>query len=762
MPTLLEQITKAKSPLSTSTLATKKQKSPLNFLTKSVSNITFPEVGLTLQSAIPKQNTVSLTSNNQTTNTQATKPVQIGKQVNTVPVPPVQTGPTATQIRPATPPISFLRETGGEATNKPLQSEDDILKSIVTKQKKELYPSLTSQEIDFLVNQDINRAKLNVEEKENALKAQRDREEQLRLQEETRLSDLLKQETEKRARNTSESLSQYQAQLDEIYRPQIARVEQAGKERTAIRERLAGVAGNLTTATGVQALEEISRDTENAVNAINAAKRLELSRKEAELRGADEETLNAISNQLGVIKQKQQVLTANLEDNLAQLKFDAIEIGDQQKQQLIQNSLDSLSAKKIESFDEELTKTINDGFLYSLDSDGVPSRVKDSEGKEITIIGDDIVNIGGRPFDTKKKAFLDFQTAVGGEQELIDTGLTRKEKDTLNANIRKTDEYKSLTKLTPVLEAINNFKKTWEGTNKEFVFTGQTAGVLAGAYNNMITQLKEFYNLGALTGPDEGILKKTVPDPTSPVSLRFGAGTIDLGLENIQEALKNTIQNREKALIEQFGFYNDLEALKTVQREVGNVVPNNRVDLQDSTGGLDDFYEFIKDANLDIEDTEALNQAYDIYNSSVESFNKSLSKDEKGDDLSKITMAIGQYESGNNYKALGPVIPSGTYKGDRALGKYQVMGKNLPQWSKETVGRVVSKEEFLQNPQLQDKIANFKLGQIFSKYGNLEDTASVWFTGQPTAKSKGKKDLATGVSSENYIKNIRNIYNKLS
>jgi len=43
---------------------------------------------------------------------------------------------------------------------------------------------------------------------------------------------------------------------------------------------------------------------------------------------------------------------------------------------------------------------------------------------------------------------------------------------------------------------------------------------------------------------------------------------------------------------------------------------------------------------------------------------------------------ISEVESGGQadpYRATGPIVTSGAYAGDRAYGKYQVMGKNIPQ-----------------------------------------------------------------------------------
>ena len=54
--------------------------------------------------------------------------------------------------------------------------------------------------------------------------------------------------------------------------------------------------------------------------------------------------------------------------------------------------------------------------------------------------------------------------------------------------------------------------------------------------------------------------------------------------------------------------------------------------------------------------------------------------------------AIANIESrgSGGYSALGPL----TKKGDRAYGRYQVMGDNLPSWTKEALGRQLTPDEF--------------------------------------------------------------------
>ncbi len=112
--------------------------------------------------------------------------------------------------------------------------------------------------------------------------------------------------------------------------------------------------------------------------------------------------------------------------------------------------------------------------------------------------------------------------------------------------------------------------------------------------------------------------------------------------------------------------------------------------------------------------------------------------------------AIASIESAGSgdYAALGPVLDSGSYKGDRAYGRYQIMGGNIPSWSKEALGREVSVEEFMADPNIQDQIFDFKFGQSVKKYGNPQDAASVWFTGRPASQGANASDQLGTTGSE--------------
>lgn len=122
--------------------------------------------------------------------------------------------------------------------------------------------------------------------------------------------------------------------------------------------------------------------------------------------------------------------------------------------------------------------------------------------------------------------------------------------------------------------------------------------------------------------------------------------------------------------------------------------------------------------------------------------------------LASIKGAISSIESGNNYSALSPVNRNGL----RAYGKYQILASNIPQWTKEALGVSMTPEQFLKDPQAQEKTAEFQLGKIYQQYGNADDVASVWFSGRPM-RGNNSKDV-TGTSVPQYVANFRKALSK--
>jgi len=108
--------------------------------------------------------------------------------------------------------------------------------------------------------------------------------------------------------------------------------------------------------------------------------------------------------------------------------------------------------------------------------------------------------------------------------------------------------------------------------------------------------------------------------------------------------------------------------------------------------------------------------------------------------------AISSIESGGRYAALGPQTASG----DRAYGKYQVMGQNIPSWTKAALGQELTPQQFLADPSAQDAVFAHRFGGYVTKAGNPQDAAAMWFTGRPLAQGAGAKD-ALGTSGQAYV-----------
>lgn len=99
--------------------------------------------------------------------------------------------------------------------------------------------------------------------------------------------------------------------------------------------------------------------------------------------------------------------------------------------------------------------------------------------------------------------------------------------------------------------------------------------------------------------------------------------------------------------------------------------------------------------------------------------------------------AISGIESGGRYGLLGPV----TKTGDRAYGKYQVMGSNIPQWTAKYYGQPLTPQEFLANPSAQDAVFQGKfVGEYVPKYGPV-GASKAWFAGEKGMNNPNAKDM---------------------
>lgn len=113
--------------------------------------------------------------------------------------------------------------------------------------------------------------------------------------------------------------------------------------------------------------------------------------------------------------------------------------------------------------------------------------------------------------------------------------------------------------------------------------------------------------------------------------------------------------------------------------------------------------------------------------------------------------AIVAQESGGDYHARGQWV-----RGDRAYGKYQIMGANIPSWTALYYGKSLTPEQFLRNRAAQDAVARGKLRSYYNKWG-ARGAAAAWYAGpgnhnldQNTRKQSG------GPSIKGYVDSVIN------
>jgi hypothetical protein len=113
-----------------------------------------------------------------------------------------------------------------------------------------------------------------------------------------------------------------------------------------------------------------------------------------------------------------------------------------------------------------------------------------------------------------------------------------------------------------------------------------------------------------------------------------------------------------------------------------------------------------------------------------------------GDDAAS---RIAGIESGGRYDAVGPVA---NQQGHRAYGKFQVLEPNIGPWTQEVLGKAMTPQEFLQNPQAQDAVFKAKFGQYAQKYGP-EGASRAWFAGEGGMNNPNARDV-NGMSVAQY------------
>lgn len=200
--------------------------------------------------------------------------------------------------------------------------------------------------------------------------------------------------------------------------------------------------------------------------------------------------------------------------------------------------------------------------------------------------------------------------------------------------------------------------------------------------------------------------------------------------------------------------------LEALQSQIKTQNDNNAANLKfarDTALQTGDFNALSKLANLDPSSptfaqdlSQAAGMAYG--NQFVGSTN---------DAITAMSQAILGNESNGSYTSLSPVLKSGSYKGQRSYGKYQVLESNIPSWTLQYYGQKLTPQEFLNTPGAQEAVQKGKITELWNTYGNPQDVASVYFTGVPYAQAikENRRDQATGMTVQDYVQKATAAFN---
>jgi hypothetical protein len=100
---------------------------------------------------------------------------------------------------------------------------------------------------------------------------------------------------------------------------------------------------------------------------------------------------------------------------------------------------------------------------------------------------------------------------------------------------------KQVTGSINLSDAITDYQSKIKGFGVQDFANPNKRAEMGNAYNNMMLQAKEAYNLGVLNGPDYEILQKVVRDPTNPSSLLFSNKALDRQAESLRTTAKNIV-----------------------------------------------------------------------------------------------------------------------------------------------------------------------------------------------------------------------------
>lgn len=102
---------------------------------------------------------------------------------------------------------------------------------------------------------------------------------------------------------------------------------------------------------------------------------------------------------------------------------------------------------------------------------------------------------------------------------------------------------KQVTGATNLKDAVANYQEKLKNFSTIDFANPNARAKMSEAYNNMMLQAKEAYNLGVLNGPDYNILTSIVTDPTSPKALLVKKDTLNEQATELNKISDKIIKN---------------------------------------------------------------------------------------------------------------------------------------------------------------------------------------------------------------------------
>jgi hypothetical protein len=141
-------------------------------------------------------------------------------------------------------------------------------------------------------------------------------------------------------------------------------------------------------------------------------------------------------------------------------------------------------------------------------------------------------------FNDFKNQITPYQQAqLGMEREKLDFEKSKSAIKPLPEGLNK-----QVTGSINLSDAITDYQSKIKGFGVKDFANPDKRAEMGNAYNNMMLQAKEAYNLGVLNGPDYDILQKVVRDPTNPSSLLFRNEALDKQAESLRSTAQNIVR----------------------------------------------------------------------------------------------------------------------------------------------------------------------------------------------------------------------------